>query len=135
MPGAGDDADNWAHGLSPAQFWHHREALCQPALHPDVVETRVLQIVHAHAQSAGCEFCVLDTNAVAVSASESLARREQSPAAATPEDWTRLLLARHFWPLCASVQVELVTLPVSHISAGIATPSTHTLIQTHTRTH
>ncbi|KAL3427890.1 tRNA a64-2 -o-ribosylphosphate transferase [Phlyctema vagabunda] len=43
IQGAGDDTENWAHGLTPTLFWENQQRLCATLEHdlPDLIETLV----------------------------------------------------------------------------------------------
>jgi tRNA A64-2'-O-ribosylphosphate transferase len=84
IQGAGDDTENWAHGLSPPDFWANKELLLstpEPEL-PDLIETLVTRAAAA-GTAGGHMRCLKPTSCLFIATTVDLLKNNMAPAALT----------------------------------------------------
>ncbi|KAE9374593.1 tRNA a64-2'-o-ribosylphosphate transferas-like protein [Stipitochalara longipes BDJ] len=81
IQGAGDDTENWAHGLSPPVFWANREVLLSTpeAELPDVIETLVARVAAA-GTAEGQMRCLKPTSCLFIASIADLPVNDMPPA-------------------------------------------------------
>jgi tRNA A64-2'-O-ribosylphosphate transferase len=82
IQGAGDDTENWAHGLSPPVFWANKELLLStPELElPDLIETLVTRAA-AVGTVGGHMRCLKPTSCLFIATIADLLKNNMAPAA------------------------------------------------------
>ena len=69
IQGAGDDTENWAHGLTPSIFWSNQETLLSTPEYdlPDLIETLLQRSTETLVGSSGSVRCLKPTSCLFVS--------------------------------------------------------------------
>lgn len=83
IPGAGDDEETWAQGLTPGMFWKNLETLLTPG--PIGISERVAELVQLPQLSAVEQLTTLHCTTRAASAVDSIAQSRDSTPVATDQ--------------------------------------------------
>jgi tRNA A64-2'-O-ribosylphosphate transferase len=78
IQGAGDDTENWAHGLTPSIFWAHRESLLSTSENdlPDLIGTYVQASAETRTGSGDLMRCVKPTSCLFVTSISAIEAKD-----------------------------------------------------------
>jgi tRNA A64-2'-O-ribosylphosphate transferase len=78
IQGAGDDTENWAHGLTPSIFWAHRESLLSTSENdlPDLIGTYVQASAETRTGSEDLMRCVKPTSCLFVTSVSAIEAKD-----------------------------------------------------------